>query len=167
MLTEVLMKVWSETFSSGSALPKQHAKGGGDLSPEMKWSEVPSGTIELALIMEQATTRLGERSFAHWVVYGIPPDPGGLPGDLGHEGTPGGAAGLRQGRNGLGNIGYDGPYGTISRKLSLRFRLFALDVHLELPEGASREELLKAMAGHVLAEADLDAEYVRSGEGRR
>jgi len=161
------MKVWSETFSLGNPLPKQHAKGGGDLSPEMKWSEVPSGTKELALVMEQATTRLGERSFAHWVVYGIPPDLRGLPGDLRHEESPAKAAPVRQGRNGLGNIGYDGPYGTISRKITLRFRLFAIDEHLDLPDGASREELLKAMQGHVVAEADLDTEYARSGESRR
>lgn len=91
----------------------------------------------------------------HWVAWGISPETREIP-----EGAPP-AGGMREGRNSWGSgktIGYRGPQppGGTHRYF---FRVYALDTRVELPEGASKKELLGAMKDHVLAEAVLVGLY--------
>ena len=39
-------------------------------------------------------------------------------------------------------------------------RVYALDAELDLPAGATKNELLKAMDGHILSAGELKGEYV-------
>jgi hypothetical protein len=96
-----------------------------------------------------------------WLVYEIPPDRSGLPEGYKHKADPKEPVDVMHGRNSLGNVGYDGPLGTLGRTIRYRFRLFALDEPLELPSGLDKEAFLEAASGHVLEQSDLIATYER------
>jgi Raf kinase inhibitor-like YbhB/YbcL family protein len=97
--------------------------------------------------------------FVHWLLYGIPASARSLTEGAGVEGPS--AAEGRQGRNGFGRVAYGGPCPP-SGTHRYFFRLYALDDDLaDLRAGASRQELDKAMHGHILAEAQLMGRYER------
>ena len=96
-----------------------------------------------------------------WLVYAIPPDAGGLPEGFKHKRDPKEPLDVLHGVNSLGNIGYDGPLGTLGRPIRYRFRLFALDWPLELSPGVDRDAFLEAASGHILEQADLIVTYER------
>jgi hypothetical protein len=70
------------------------------------------------------------------------------------------ADGSMNGRNSWGKLGYGGPCppGGTHRYF---FRLYALDTVLNLSSGASKEQLLSAMKGHILGQAELMGKYKR------
>jgi Raf kinase inhibitor-like YbhB/YbcL family protein len=92
-------------------------------------------------------------TWTHWLVYNIPGDARSLAADL-----PGGAEldnGTRQAVTSFRVTGYGGPCPPVGTH-HYHFRLYALDCTLDLgPRGAQRADLERAMAGHVLAEAEL------------
>ena len=85
----------------------------------------------------------------------------GLPEGYKHKADPKEPVDVLHGRNALGNVGYDGPLGTLNRPIRYRFRLFALDQPLELPPGLDKEAFLAAASGHVIGQSDLVASYTR------
>jgi hypothetical protein len=153
------MRLTSEALEGGQ-ISVRYSKDGENLSPPLAWSDLPAGTRELALLFENITTRTKE-PFVQWLVYKIPPDQGGLPEGYRHKRDPKEPVDVLHGRNALGNIGYDGPLGTLNRTIRYRFRLFALDRPLDLPPGLDKEAFLAAASGHVLEHADLIATYER------
>ncbi len=92
----------------------------------------------------------------HWVMYNIPAGSDGLAEGVAPEGTL--VDGSTQGRNDFRRTGYGGPCppGGTHRYY---FKLYALDADLELEEGLTKPQLLDAMKGHVLAEAQLMGRY--------
>ena len=151
------LDVTSSAFEGGGAIPARYTCDGLDISPPLSWSPVPNGTRSLALIAEDPDAPRG--AFAHWVIYNLPPDTRRLPEDVPNRQTlPGGAL---QGMNGAGSIGYTGPCppGGTHRYF---FKVYALDTELDLGAGATREEVVSAMEGHVLAEGRLLGTYQRS-----
>ncbi|MFO7338367.1 MAG: YbhB/YbcL family Raf kinase inhibitor-like protein [Lysobacteraceae bacterium] len=119
--------------------------------------------------------------FVHWAMADIPADVRQIAAGSCSDGVtakgkrqPPGPAGARQGLNdytgwfagdadmGGDYFGYDGPYPPFNdlRVHRYFFRLFALDVdRLELPERFTAADVLRAMQGHVLAEAVLYGTY--------
>lgn len=91
-------------------------------------------------------------TFVHWVIYNIPASNRGLP-----EAVPANAKladGTQQGNNGTGRAGYTGPCPP-SGTHRYFFKLYALDTVLSLASGADKDQLLKAMQGHILAQGEL------------
>jgi Raf kinase inhibitor-like YbhB/YbcL family protein len=155
------MRIWSPAFADKERIPDAYARDGGNVSPPLEWSDVPERTQELALVFENVTPET-QQPFANWLVYGIAPNWDGLPEGFQHKRAPKSPVDVLQGSNDIGNIGYDGPLGSVGRKYRYRFRLLALDKPLELERGADRDTVLSAASGHTLAEAELDAAYERS-----
>jgi Raf kinase inhibitor-like YbhB/YbcL family protein len=154
------MRLASDALPDGR-IPVRYSKDGQNVSPPLAWSELPAGTQELALLFENVTPQTKE-PFVQWLVYGIPADAGGLPEGYRHKRDPKEPLDLRQGRNALDNVGYDGPLGTLGRTIRYRFRLFALDAALDLAPGLDKAAFLDAIAGHVLEQSDLAATYERA-----
>jgi Raf kinase inhibitor-like YbhB/YbcL family protein len=153
------MELRSEALRNGE-IPVRYSKDGENISPPLSWSELPAGTRELALLFENITPQT-EEPFVQWLVYKIPPDVCGLPEGYRHKADPKEPVDVLHGQNSLGNVGYDGPLGTLNRTIRYRFRLFALDAPLDLPPGIDKQEFLKASAGHVLERSDLLVTYER------
>ncbi len=151
------LTVTSPSFRQGDRIPKRFTADGGDLAPALNWSKPPGKTKSLALIMDDPDAPAG--TWTHWVIYNLPPDSQQL-----KEGTARQATlpdGSRQGRNSWGRTGYSGPAPPPGQAHRYFFRLYAADSKIDLKQGVSREDLLLALKGHVIAEGELAATYSR------
>jgi len=150
--------VSSPEFKKAERIPPKFTGDGEDISPRLEWSNVPEKAKTLVMIMEDPDAPAG--TFAHWVIYNIPASSRGLPEDVPDQ--PRLADGSMQGRNSAGGIGYHGPYPPMGSKHRYYFSLYALDDTLNLGPGASREQVLKALDGHIIDQGRLLGIFQRS-----
>ena len=155
------LRLSSPAFAAGATVPRQYTADGADESPPLAWADPPAGTKAFALVCEDPDAPRG--LFTHWVAFNLPADTR----ELG-AGFPTGSTlpdGTVQGTNGFGKVGYGGPSPPPGPAHRYVFRLFALDAPLDLPAGATRDQVLKAMSGHVLGEGQLTGTYGRAKRG--
>lgn len=155
--------VTSPAFGNNSYIPKKHACGGEDVSPELKWTGLPGGTESVAVIMDDPDAPPG--TWVHWVLFNIPASLKGLKENIAKtELLPDGSRqGLVWGVNedDFSRTGYYGPCPPPGKPHRYFFKVYALDGLLDLPAGATKGALLKAMEGHILARAELVGLYKR------
>ena len=146
----------SEAFGDGERIPSKYTCDGENVSPPTVWSGAPNETRSYALIMDDIDAPAGR--FTHWVIFNIPVTANRLEENVpAVETLPNGA---KQGRNGFGKIGYGGPCPPSGTHRYV-FHLYALDTLLNLQPGATKQDVLNAMKGHTLAEAELTGLYGR------
>lgn len=146
-------RLTSPAFDHDDDLPERFTAEGDDVSPPLAWEGVPEGTKELLLVADDPDSDSGV--VTHWVVYGIAPDVDGLPEAL-PTSTLVDDPEVVQGLNEYDVSGWSGPAWDEDRgPHRFFFRLFALDVALDLPPGVTRQELRAAAKGHLLAQAEL------------
>ena len=154
------MRLWSEAFRDEEEIPVEFTKDSRNVSPPLKWAELPARTGELAVIFEGVTPATHE-PFVHWLVYKIPASWDGLPAGFKHQHEPEEPRHLYHGKNSMDGDGYQGPQGTPGRRFRYRIRLLALDTSVEGPPGLDPRQSEQKVAGHVVAEAELHATYTR------
>jgi Raf kinase inhibitor-like YbhB/YbcL family protein len=150
------IKITSSAFGNGESIPVKYTCDGENISPPLKWSNVPQGTKSFAIINDDPDAPMG--TWVHWVVYNIPANVTEL-----SERIPPSqklSSGALQGKNSWGRIGYGGPCPP-SGTHRYFFKIYALDKILDLAPGASKEEILKAIKGHILAEGQIYGKYSR------
>ena len=152
------MKINSSAFTEGSNIPSKYTCDGQDISPPLEWKDAPEGTKSFALISDDPDAPVG--TWVHWVAFNIPPNATKLEENIKHDKEF--KNGMRQGNNDWPKIGYGGPCPP-SGTHRYYFKLYALDTMLDVMPGATKEQLLKAMKGHVLAEVQLMGKYKRPG----
>jgi Raf kinase inhibitor-like YbhB/YbcL family protein len=148
----------SPAFAAGAEIPVRHTCEGEDVSPALQWSGVPEGARSLALIVDDPDApdpKAPRMTWVHWVLYNLPPASSGLPEGLGPSQLP---AGTREGRNDWKRTGYGGPCPPIGRHRYFH-KLYALDTVLPDLKTPAKAQLEQAMAGHVLAQAELMGTY--------
>ncbi len=151
----------STAFQAGGVIPKQYTGEGADVSPPLSWSGVPKETQELALICDDPDAPRTD-PWVHWVLYALHPETQGLPENVLKKKILSEPREALQGVNDMGKIGYNGPMPPIGHGLHhYHFKLYALDRVLNVPLGATKDKLLTAMKGHVLAEGELIGTYER------
>ena len=153
------MTISSSAFEAGGVIPARYTCDGDDISPPLAWSAVPPGTMSLALIADDPDAPA--EAWVHWVLYGLAPDMREL-----LEAVPTEESVLshaRQGTNDFGRIGYGGPCPPPGAPHRYYFKLYAVDMELELMPGATKNDLLEAMQGHVLGGGQLMGRYERGG----
>ena len=141
----------SSAFTEGAMIPRKHTCDAEDTSPDLKWSGVPKEAKSLALICDDPDAPVG--TWVHWVVWNLP----GTTTEIAEGALP---AGVAEGHNGWGRSGWGGP-SPPSGTHRYVFRLLALDTVLSLPASTDAAALRRAMAGHVLGEAELMGTYSR------
>lgn len=149
-------RLTSPAFEHDGDLPFKYTSDGDDISPPFAWDGIPEGTRELVLICDDPDALEGV--FTHWVVYGIDPDLKGLPEDLPKETIVEEPVSVVQGLNEFDESGYTGPIPPDDEGLGPHryfFRLFALDIELDLPPGVTRGDLRQAAKGHVIGQAEI------------
>jgi Raf kinase inhibitor-like YbhB/YbcL family protein len=151
------MKLTSSAFREGDTIPEKYTADGEDVSPPLKWSDVPAGCKSLALICDDPDAPRG--TWVHWVLFNIPADKTELPENFDAAGTL--ADGGKQGINDFKKLGYGGPSPPPGKPHRYFFKIHALDFVPNLKEGATKAELEKSMAGHILAQAQLMGRYQR------
>ena len=147
----------SSAFKGGETIPKKYTCDGVDVSPPLSWSGFPAGTKSFVLIVEDPDAPGGV--FTHWIAYNISSEITSLPENV--EKVERLGNGILQGMNNFGRIGYNGPCPPPGSKHRYYFRIYALDCYIDLPPGATRDEILKVIEGHVVGEAELLGYYKR------
>ncbi len=148
------IELTSTAFSEGRPIPARYTCTGEDISPPLAWRGAPSGTQSFALIMDDPDAP--GRTWVHWVVINLPATATGLPAAIRSNGDlPGEAV---HGQNSWRRNDYGGPCPP-SGTHRYFFKLYALDTALDLAPGATKQQVLDALAGHVLAEGQLMGTY--------
>jgi Raf kinase inhibitor-like YbhB/YbcL family protein len=149
------LQLSSTAFRDGQPIPRKYTCDGKDVSPDLAWSDAPSETKSFSLIADDPDAPAG--TWVHWVLYDLPGDARGLP-----EGVPQDRElrdGARQGKNDFGKIGYNGPCPPRGPAHRYFFKLYALNSKIGLKSGSSKDELERAMKGHVLSQATLTGKF--------
>lgn len=153
----------SPKMKAGEPIPQVFTGDGEDISPELRWENVPEGTQEFALICDDPDAPT-PKPWVHWIIYDIPGNAEKLPENVPADRElkePEALAGAKQGLNGWRKVGYRGPAPPPGRVHNYHFTLYALDADVELEPALSKEKLLEAMEGHVLAKTELVVTYQR------
>ena len=150
------IKLTSSAFKDGAMIPARYTCDGKDIYPPLNWSEFPEGTKSFALICDDPDAPIG--TWVHWVVYNIPDNVTAFPENVPpHKSVMGN---ILQGITDFRRIGYGGPCPPRGTH-RYYFKIYALDTMLNLPAGATKRELLRAMEGHILVEGQLMGRYGR------
>jgi Raf kinase inhibitor-like YbhB/YbcL family protein len=155
----IALTLTSTAFQEGQPIPTRHTGDGADVSPPLRWADVPAGTQSLALVCEDPDAPRG--TWTHWVLFNLPAGAREL-----SEGVPRKGVlpdGTQQGTNDFGKVGYGGPAPPPGKPHRYFFTLYALDTTLNLQSGATRKQLLALAQGHVLGEGRLMGTYARPG----
>jgi hypothetical protein len=151
---EVAMKITSSAFSDGALIPIKYTCDGDDISPPLVWSDIPENTASFVLINDDPDAPVG--TWDHWILFNLD----GKTTELAENVDLSKLAGVQLGHNSWRRNDYGGPcppYGTHR----YFFKLYALDMKLDLPASSSKQDIEKAMTGHILAEAELLGRYKR------
>jgi Raf kinase inhibitor-like YbhB/YbcL family protein len=148
--------VTSLAFAAMQAIPSKFTCDGENVSPPLSWSGVPGNAKSIVLIGDDPDAPAG--TWVHWVCYDIPASVDTLA-----EGVAAAGAlpfGGSQGINDFRKPGYGGPCppGGTHRYF---FKVYALDVMLNLPKGKAKKDIERAMKGHVIASGELIGTYSR------
>ena len=156
------MKLTSTAFEHNGMMPTKYTcDGDRELSPPLSISGVPETAKSLVLIMDDPDIpevfkkSHGISAFDHWTLFNISPETRGIP-EGGTVGTPGATT--------RGELKYVGPCPPPEYEPSTHryfFRLYALSAPLDLPAGATKEQVLDALAPVTLEETELIGRYSR------
>lgn len=140
----------SPAFKLNTMIPTEYTCSGADTSPPLTWRDVPPNTQSFALVVEDPDAPTGV--WTHWVLFNIHPsvmklDPG--------TSVPEGAGTTK---NSWGSLGYRGPCPPMGAH-SYVFKLYALDKVLSMGTGATKDDVLNAMTGHVIGSSELIGLY--------
>ncbi|NTV29893.1 MAG: YbhB/YbcL family Raf kinase inhibitor-like protein [Candidatus Omnitrophica bacterium] len=142
------MLLTSSEFQNNSAVPPRFTCNGADINPALQIFGVPPETRSLVLIVDDPDAPAGV--WDHWIVFDIDPSVK----TVAENSVPG-----KEGRNSFNRRTWGGPCPP-SGTHRYFFKLYALDKpSLGLGAGASREQVERAMAGHILDKAELVGLY--------
>jgi Raf kinase inhibitor-like YbhB/YbcL family protein len=147
------LKVFSSSFKDGEMIPVKFTCDGENISPEIRWEEVPDDAKSLALICDDPDAPSGD--FVHWVVFNIPADKDGLEENADMSDI------ADLGMTDFGRPGYGGPCPP-SGSHHYHFKLYALDEILRIEDTIDKYGLLEKMEGHILANGEIVGLYKRS-----
>jgi Raf kinase inhibitor-like YbhB/YbcL family protein len=157
-----LMTLAAPDIHGGKPMPQIYAASGKDISPKLYWSPGPTGAKSYVLLMEDPDGG-GTTPIVHWLAYNIPPTVHALTHSMRNIGDPASPLGMLQGWNDHGSVGYSGPRPPAGAPAQhYVFQIFALDTVLRLKKDAYRDQVLKAMRGHVLAKGELITTYAEA-----
>lgn len=142
------MKLTSFDFKPNEMIPRKFTCDAEDVNPALRIEDIPENAKSLALIVDDPDAP--GKTWVHWVVFDIP-----IMSVIAEHTVPG-----KQGRNDFGKKEYGGPCPP-SGQHRYFFKLYALDEELKLSEGISKQDLLRAMEGHILEQAELIGLYAR------
>jgi Raf kinase inhibitor-like YbhB/YbcL family protein len=152
-------QVTSPAFANGGTIPDLNSAYDRNVSPQLTWTTTP-GVKSWALIVEDPDAPKAD-PFVHWVAWDIPGDATSLPEGLAASAKLDRPAGMHQGKNGSGSVGWFGPRPPRGDpEHHYHFQIFALDTpSLGLSGAVDRKALVKAMEGHVMADGELIGVY--------
>ncbi len=151
------LSVSSPAFAGNQAMPPRYSDYADDLSPPLAWTPVAAAKSYALLLDDPAAPTA---PYLHWSIFNLPPSVTQLPEGLQKQGRLTAPENVLQGKNSRGSLGYTGPRPPVGDPPHpYNFQVFALDTMLNVDPRASRDELLKAMSGHVIAKGRIVGVY--------
>ncbi len=152
------IKISSTSFFPNDTMPMICSCDGENESPALQWGGHPENTHSFAIIADDPDAPNG--TWVHWVVYDIPRNVTFLEANSGYYEVM--YHGSKHGINDFGTLKFRGPcppkgHGT-HRYI---FKIYALDTRLNLDKGLTKDELLEAMEGHIVARGTIIGLYER------
>ena len=150
------LKFTTTSFTLGDYIPSKFTCDGIDVSPHLKWENVPEGTKSFVIIMDDPDAPVGV--WDHWVLYNIPANLREL-----KEGIDPSSIGAICGRNSWpsDNLRYRGPCPPPGKPHRYFFKIYAVDIPTDFEKGLSKDEVLKRIEGHILDKAEFYGLYKR------
>lgn len=146
------MEIKSSAFQHNKNIPSKYTCDGRNINPPLQFSDIPENSKSLVLISDDPDAPMG--TWVHWIIWNIDPKTT----EIAEDSVPGGVI---EGTTSFGETGYGGPCPP-SGVHRYFFKLYALDIKLDLPSSAKKEDLEKAMQNHILASAEIIGLYTRS-----
>ncbi len=156
---KTVFQLESPAFPAEGTIPRQYTCDGADLSPPLRWHNVPAGTTSFALIVDDPDAPGG--TFTHWLLWGLSPDRRDLPEGLPSTGKIEDLDDATQGTNDFGRTGYGGPCPPPGPAHRYQFQLYALDTAIAIEPASSKSALLQAMEGHIVEKTVMTGRYSR------
>ena len=141
------LTVTSPAFKNGEKIPEKFTCEGANTSPSLNISGIPDKTVSLVLIMHDPDAKM-PGGFTHWVAFNINPTT-----EIDENTSPGTA-----GANGASKSEYTGPCPPTGNH-HYHFKVYALDIKLDLEKGSTKADVENAMKGHILSEGELIGMY--------
>jgi len=142
------LNITSPAFENNGFVPSKYTCDGADVNPPLKIKDVPKGTESLVLIVDDPDAPMG--TWDHWIVWNIPPTVA-----IDEDSVPG-----IEGMNDFNRHSYGGPCPP-SGTHRYFFKVYALDISLHLDSNVRKEDVERAMEGHILAEGEMVGRYSR------
>lgn len=142
----------SPAFENGGIIPKKYGYKNKNLSIPLKISEIPEGTKSLALIMDDPDAMgVVGKIWVHWVLWNISPNTKEIPeNSISIDSV--------EGKTDFGEIGYGGP-APPDKEHTYIFKLYALDITLNLKQGSAKTEVEESMKEHIITETKLEGKF--------
>lgn len=147
------MLILSPSFTGNGKIPAKFTCDGGNINPELQIQNIPAGTKSLALILDDPDATRGI-TFTHWLIWNIDPETINIK----QESK---SANSIEGLNDAQEIGYTGPCPPVGKPHRYFFKLYALDIVLDLKSGSTKAELETAINSHVIEKTELIGIYER------
>jgi len=146
------MILTSSVFENGGTIPQKYGYKNKNLSIPLKISEIPEGTKSLALIMDDpdAMGAVG-KVWVHWILWNISSNTKEIPENSIPENS-------IEGKTDFDEIGYGGP-APPDKEHTYIFKLYALDILLDLKQGSTKVEVEESMKKHILNETRLEGKF--------
>ncbi len=148
------IQVTSSAFNSGASISQEFTCDGRDISPPLSFANIPSEAQSLVIICDDPDAP--SATFVHWVLYNLPASTTSLSENVSSEATL--DSGALDGINDFGTTAYSGPCPP-SGTHRYYFKVYALDTTLSLASGATKSQVVNAMAGHILSQGQLMGTY--------
>ena len=150
------MQIKSDAFAHMGEIPSRYTCKGNDVSPPLTFVDVPKEAKSLVLISDDPDApdpKAPKMTWVHWVLYNIPPATAGLA-----EAVKQLPQGTLEGKNDWKRTGWGGPCPPIGRHRYF-FKLYALSTVLPDLKSPTKPDLLKAMEGKIIAQAEMIGTY--------
>lgn len=146
------LKLSSTEFSDGGEIPRKYGYKNEDVNPTLNIENIPDEARSLVLIMDDPdAVEPAGKVWDHWVLWNIEPNTS----EIIEDSVPPGAT---EGKNDYGKNGYGGP-NPPDGEHTYKFKLYAIDKELDLRTSASKEDVRKAIKGHVIDKTILRGTY--------
>ena len=144
-----VLKVTSIGFKNNGLIPKKYTCDGDDVNPSLNIDGIPKETKSLAIIFDDPDAPMG--IWVHWVIWNILPMK-----EIEEDSVPG-----IEGMNDFNKRSYGGPCPP-SGTHRYFFKIYALDTKLDLNANSRKEDIGRAIEGHILAKGEIIGLYSRS-----
>ncbi len=140
------LTITSPDFQEGKMIPEKFTCEGENISPAITITKIPNEAVSMVLIMDDPDAPNG--GFDHWVMFNIQPG-----GSINENTSPG-----IEGANGKGEPKYTGPCPPTGEH-HYHFKVYALDVMLNLKAGVSIKTVMDEMHDHIIATGEIVGLY--------